>query len=141
MKQIIMANTIITKFNKVWKSQVEPKLKKRNKLYSEKNKLYSEIEKLNSEKNKLYSEIDKLNSEKSKLYSEILMIFYNFDKANSCRIIWDYSFLKEDIKIKTYNKGKTGFILYKLDGTSKEELFNKVEEIIEQNGHKYKLIE
>jgi uncharacterized coiled-coil DUF342 family protein len=140
MKQIIMANTIITKFNKVWKSQVEPKLKKRNKLYSEISKLNSEINKLNSEINKLYSEINKLNSEINKLNSEILMIFYNFDKANSCQIIWDYSFKKEEINIKTYNQDKTGFILYKLDGTSEEELFNKVEEIIEQNGHKYKLI-
>ena len=125
---IIMANTITTKFKKVWKSEILKRLKLRNEL--------------DSEINKLDSERDKLDSEINKLDSEILMIFYNFGKENECQVMWRaYDFKEEEIELKTYNKDKTGFIFYKLDGSQREELFEKKpEETKVIDGHTYKLV-
>jgi len=173
-----MSKNIKSKFKKVWKSEISPRLKKKNKLYSEKNKLdseinklyseinkldserdklyseinklYSEINKLDSEINKLYSEINKLDSERdklyseiNKLYSEILMVFYNFGKENECIVNWeDYNFKLKEIKLKYYNKDKTGFIFLDMKGNETEELFEKeVEKTKVIDEYTYKLVE
>ncbi|MHA1678027.1 MAG: coiled-coil domain-containing protein [Promethearchaeota archaeon] len=161
-----MAKTITTKFKKLYKSEIAPKLKQKDKLYSEINKLnsekdnlyleinkfYSKIDKLHSEIDKLkfyskidklHSEIDKLDSEIDKIYSKILMIFYKFGKSNNCQVMWrGYDFKLEEIELKTYNKDKTGFIFLDMNGNEREELFEpKPDEYKVINGHKYKLVE
>jgi len=93
-----MAKTIITKFKELFNKEITPRLKKR----------------------------DKLDSEINKLYSEILMFFYEFGKENKCQVMWeDYNFKLEEIELKTYNSEKTGFIFLKMNGTEREELFEK----------------
>jgi len=138
---------LITKFKKLYKSEIAPKLKQKDKLNLEIDKLYnnlnSESNNLNSEGNKLLSEIDKLNSKINKLDSEILMIFYEFGKSNDCQVIWrGYGFKLKDIELKTYNKDQTGFIFFDMKGNEREELFEpKPDEYKVIDGHKYKLVE
>ena len=103
----------------------------RNKLNSERNKLNSEINKLDSEINKLYleinkldSEINKLDSERNKFNSKILMDFYRFGKENDCVVVWDtYDFKLSEIKLKSYNQDKTGFLQIDSKGKIIERLF------------------
>jgi len=152
------------KFNKMYNAKIKPKLLRKAKLDSEIDKLYSERSKLNSKRGKLDSEIDKLYSERSKfyseinklnseinklyseinkLYSEILADFYKFDKENDCVIIWkNYDFKLKEIRLKSYNEDKTGFVFIDSEGNITEELFKpKPDEYIEKNGYKYKLVE
>ena len=71
------------------------------------------------------------------------MIFYEFGKSNDCQVMWeDYDFKLEEIKLKTYNKDKTGFIFLDMNGNEREELFEpKPDEYKVIDGHKYKLVE
>ena len=117
------------KFNKMYNAKIKPKLLRKAKL--------------DSEIDKLYSERSKLNSEINKLYSEILADFYKFDKENDCVIIWkNYDFKLKEIRLKSYNEDKTGFVFIDSEGNITEELFKpKPDEYIEKNGYKYKLVE
>jgi len=105
---------IQSEFKKMFKLKIEPKLKIKKKI--------------DSEINKLESEIDKLNSEIDKLYSEIFYIFYKFGKENDCVVDWEnYEFKLEGIKLKFYNKDKTGFVFIDMQGKITEELFETKE--------------
>ena len=154
--------TKLKKFKEMYKKEITPRTKKKDKIKSERNKIYSEIDNLDSERAKLYSEIDKLYSERNKLYSErnslyseinklyserdklnseIIMCFYTFGKENDCVVEWEnYGFKLSELKLKAYNKDKTGFEFIDMKGKQREELFEKeIEQKIEHEGNIYVL--
>src|SRR3990167_7373006 len=106
-------------FTLLYNKKILPKLKR-------KDKLNSEINQLNSERNKLNSEINKLNSERNKFNSKILMDLYRFGKENDCVVVWDtYDFKLSEIKLKSYNQDKTGFLQIDSKGKIIERLFEE----------------
>ena len=115
-------NSEINKFN----SERNNLYSERNKFNSERNKLESERNNLYSERNNLYSEINKLESERNKFNSKILMDLYRFGKENDCVVVWDtYDFKLSEIKLKSYNQDKTGFLQIDSKGKIIERLFEE----------------
>lgn len=87
------------KFKQMYDKEVKPRIKIRDKLYSERDKLDSKRDKFDSKRTKLYFKINKLDSERKKLNSERSKFYSEMNKLDSERDKLDSE------REKIYSKG------------------------------------
>lgn len=132
-KQNIVKDTLMSRFKKMYSSEIFPILKQKKQLYAKISELNAKISEFYAKESELNAKRNELNTKRSELYAKINELdakifwkFVKFEKENDCKIEWkDYDFNLEDITIK-----------------SNAEIEEKAEvpQEITQNGHTYKLI-